>query len=109
MRFCGASAGKSINVEWFLLRFLDLVRDIRILKGLDRSYPLPNVYSWYSKKKKSTRDTSRPGLLRQELDLRICFLKISDLFYIGLFFDEDNIGKLGIDHATYEEIAVTDG
>ena len=29
-----ASAGKNINVEWFLLRrFLDLVRDIKILTG----------------------------------------------------------------------------
>ena len=41
-----AYACKSINVEWFLLRrFLDLVRNIRILIGLDRFCPLLNVYS----------------------------------------------------------------
>ena len=27
----------------------------------------------------------------------------------ALFFDEDNIVKLGIDHAVYEKIAATDG
>ena len=49
------------NVEWFLLRrLLDLVRDIRILTGLDRFCSLFNVYSRYLKKKKSTRDIQRP-------------------------------------------------
>ena len=32
---------------------------------------------------------------------------MSDFFCI--FFDEDNIVKLGIDHAVCEEIAATDG
>ena len=37
---------QKLNVEWFLLRrFLDLVRDIRILTGLvDRFCPLRNFY-----------------------------------------------------------------
>ena len=42
----------------------------------------------------------------QELDLRNCVLKIF-LISFTLFFDEDNIGKVGNDHA--EEIAATDG
>ena len=43
----------------------------------------------------------------QELDLRIyVFLKCPICF--ALFFDEDNIVKLGIDHAVCEEIATTD-
>ena len=44
----------------------------------------------------------------QELDLRnYVFFKFQISF--ALFFDEDNIAKLGIDHATCEKIAVTDG
>ena len=44
----------------------------------------------------------------QELDLRnYAFLKF--LICFALFFDEDNIVKLGIDHALCEEIAATDG
>ena len=31
------------------------------------------------------------------------------MFSFALFFDEDNIVKLGIDHAICEEIAATDG
>ena len=44
----------------------------------------------------------------QELDLRnYIFLKFPICF--ALFFDEDNIVKLGTDHAVHEEIAATDG
>ena len=44
----------------------------------------------------------------QELDLRnYVFLKFPISF--ALFFDENNIVKLGIDHAVCEEIAATDG
>ena len=44
----------------------------------------------------------------QELDLRnYVFLKF--LISFALFFDEDNIVKLDIDHALCEEIAATDG
>ena len=44
----------------------------------------------------------------QGLDLRnYFFLKFPISF--ALFFDEDNIVKLGIDHAICEEIAATDG
>ena len=44
----------------------------------------------------------------QELDLRnYVFLKFPISF--ALFFDENNIVKLGIDHALFEEIATTDG
>ena len=44
----------------------------------------------------------------QELDLRnYVFFKFPISF--ALFFDEDNIVKLGIDHAICEEIAATDG
>ena len=39
--------------------------------------------------------------------MKLCFLKI--MFSFALFFDEDNIVKLGIDHAVCEEIAATDG
>ena len=35
------------------------------------------------------------------------FLKISDFFCI-IFFNEDKIVKVGIDHAICEEIAATD-
>ena len=44
----------------------------------------------------------------QEFDLRNCiFLK--SLISFALFFDGDNIVKLGIDHALCDEIATTDG
>ena len=44
----------------------------------------------------------------QELDLRnYVFQKFAISF--ALFFDENNIVKLGIDHAVCEEIAATDG
>ena len=39
--------------------------------------------------------------------LPLRFLKISDIF--ALFFDKDDIVKLGIDHTVCEEIAATDG
>ena len=42
----------------------------------------------------------------QKLDLNYVF-KISDFF--ALFFDEDNIVKLGIDNAVCKEIAAADG
>ena len=32
-----------------------------------------------------------------------------NLTSFALFFEEDNIVKVGIDHAIYEEIAATDG
>ena len=38
---------------------------------------------------------------------KLRFLKIFDFF--ALFFDENNIVKLGIDHAARKEIAATDG
>ena len=44
----------------------------------------------------------------QELDLRnYVFLKFPVSF--ALFFDEDNIVKLGIDYAVCQKIAATDG
>ena len=43
----------------------------------------------------------------QELDLKNYVLK-KFLISFALFFDEDNIVKLGIDHAVCEEIATTD-
>ena len=83
-----------------------MVRDIRILTGLDRFCPLLNVYSWYSKKKKSARDILRPGFLGgkklRAWPKKLPFFKISD-------FDEDNIVKVDIDHVVCEEIAATDG
>ena len=90
-----ASAGKSINMEWFLLRrFLDLVRDIKILAGLDRFCPLLVI----------CRDLVSCMARNQKLDLRnYVFFK----FLIS--FDEDNIVKVRIDHAVCEEIAATDG
>ena len=44
----------------------------------------------------------------QELDLKNYVLK-KFLISLALFFDEDNIVKLGIDHAICEGIAATDG
>ena len=44
----------------------------------------------------------------QELDLRNYFFKKSPISF-ALFFDEDNIVKLGIDHGVCEETAATDG
>ena len=44
----------------------------------------------------------------QELDLRNCFF-FYFLISFALFFDEDDIVKLGIDHVICEEIAATDG
>ena len=44
----------------------------------------------------------------QELNLRNYVFK-KFLIPFALFFDEDNIVKLGIDHAVCEEIAATDG
>ena len=44
----------------------------------------------------------------QELDIRnYVFLKF--LISFALFFDEDNIVKVGIDQAVCEKIAATDG
>ena len=43
-----------------------------------------------------------------ELDLRNYVFKKFPISFV-LFFDENNIVKLGIDHAVYEEIAATDG
>ena len=43
-----------------------------------------------------------------ELDLRNYVFK-KFLISFALFFDEDNIVKVGIDHAVCEEIAATDG
>ena len=44
----------------------------------------------------------------QELDIRnYVFLKF--LISFALFFDEDNIVKVGIDQAVREKIAATDG
>ena len=44
----------------------------------------------------------------QELDLSNYVFKKFPISF-ALFFDEDNIVKLGIDHAVCEEIAATDG
>ena len=44
----------------------------------------------------------------QELDLRNYVFQKCPIFF-ALFFDEDNIVILGIDHAVCEEIAATDG
>ena len=44
----------------------------------------------------------------QELALRNYVFKKFPISF-ALFFDEDNIVKLGIDHAVCEEIAATDG
>ena len=44
----------------------------------------------------------------QEVDLRNYIFK-KFLISFALFFDENNIVKLGIDHAVCEEIAATDG
>ena len=59
--------------------------------------------SWYSNKKKSTRDRDLVSWVARNQEV--------DQFSISfpLFFDENNIVKLGIDHAVCEEIAVTDG
>ena len=84
-----------------------MVRDISILTGLDRFYPLLNVYSWYLKKKKFIPDIKRPGFLggneSRAWPKKSRFLKIPISF--ALFFDKDN---LGIDHV-FEEMAATDG
>ena len=85
-----------------------MVRDIRILTGLDKFCPLLNVYSWYLKKYiRIYRDLVSSKAKNQELDLRnYVFLKFP--IYFTLFFDE-YIVKLGIDHALCEETAATDG
>ena len=75
------------NVEWFLLRrFLHLVRDIRILTGLDRFCPLLNVYSWYLKQKNPHviySDLVSWVARNQELDpKKLRFLKFSNFFCI---------------------------
>ena len=44
----------------------------------------------------------------QEIDLRNYVFKKFPISF-ALFFDENNIVKLGIDHAACEEIAATDG
>ena len=44
----------------------------------------------------------------RELDLRNYVFK-KFLISFALFFDEDNIVKVGIDHAVCEEIAAIDG
>ena len=43
-----------------------------------------------------------------EFDLRNYVFKKFPISFV-LFFDENNIVKLGIDYAVYEEIAATDG
>ena len=91
------------NVEWFLLRrFLDLVRYVRILTDLDRFCPRrknPQVIyrglvSWVAR--------------NQEANLRNQVFKKFPISF-ALFFDDDNIVKLGIDYAVCEEVVATDG
>ena len=95
------SACKSINAEWFLLiRFLDLVRDIRILTGLDGFvHYLMSVYDTQRRTNPHVnyRDLVSWVARNQELDLRNYVLK-KFLISFAIYFDEDNIVKLGIDH-----------
>ena len=59
------------------------------------------IHKWYI-------ETCFPGWQEiKSFTWEIAFLKFPISF--ALFFDEDNMVKLGIDHAVCEEIAATDG
>ena len=81
-----------------------MVRDIRILTGLDRSCPLL-IMSIHDIQRRKNMHVIYRGLVswvsrNQELDLRnYVFKKFLISFDFALFFDEDNIVKVGIDHA----------
>ena len=78
----------------------------------NKTRKLKKINSWYSKKKKSTRDICRDLVSwvtrNQELDRRNYVFQKFPISFL-LFFDENNIVKSGIDHAVCVEIAATDG
>ena len=70
-----------------------------------------DIYSQYSKTKKSARDIYRPGFLggkKSEFGLRN-YVFLNFPIFFGWFFYENSTVKLIIDHAVCKGIAATYG